>query len=135
MRQTTYDRYDGRKTTRLPQGGWVEENYVTTRVTFVNPRIVEKMFRYLRKYHPQCKYLLDWNPIFTPSFGHILEFSEDFTYVTLRSKGATAFLRAGNVEVTWPIRTRFEQRVALRGIADYFTWYASVVAEKKAQRR
>lgn len=133
MKITLYKRYDGIQKTQLPQGDWVEE-YQTSQVTIRWPAVVEKVFRYLRMYHPQCKYLLDWNPAPPKSFGHRLEFSDDLQTVTLRSQTA-AFLRAGDAEIIWPIQTRFQQHVALRGIADYFTWYAKVCEEQKPQHK
>lgn len=121
MKKTCYTEYNGTETVWLPDHGKIDK-YKTSKVTIIWPQKIEKFYRYMRIYFPTCKYILDWNPLRTPSFGIWLEFNDDFTTVKVRSRTAH-YLHDGQLDVTFAIDTRWQLRFAVNQINNICTWY------------
>jgi hypothetical protein len=88
--------------------------YQTSNVSFVYPKHVERVYRYLRMYYPDLfKYVLGYNPLHTPSFGVWLEFTENT--VTLRTQTAHR-MRELNLNYVYNTSSKKELRHAIRNI-------------------
>jgi len=70
MIRITYNRFD-----KLYRDEHDVEYYQTSRVSYVYPKHIEKVYRYLKMWYPDVhRKILGWSPIWTPSFGRWLEF-------------------------------------------------------------
>ena len=118
MIKHSYDRFD-----KL----YVENGvrfYQTTHVSYVYPKHVERIYRYLRVYYPSLfKYVLGYNPLRTPSVGLWLEFTEDT--VALRTQTAYR-MRDLDLNYVYSTSNRQELRHALRNIV----WNLDYISKK-----
>lgn len=124
VKRTTYTRYEGTPWTYY-RGEHIGSEYKTSRVHFKWPIHIERVYRFLWRFCPDSKYLLDWNMYSEPSFGLWLRFDEDRQTIQLVSKCAH-FLSHDNLDIVWSIDTPLKLRLALRGIMDVLVWYGNI---------
>lgn len=117
MTTITYTCFDGIEYEQV--GQTTIERYKTSRVTYKIPHRIELTHRYLKRFYPQCRKLMEWNPLHTPSIGWWLEFEGD--QITLRSQTAH-YMPHDHVTISYNISTPKLYRLALQGIAQTMKW-------------
>ena len=121
MIKRSYKRFEG--ITSETHSNITIERYTTATVTYVYPRHVEVIERYLLMFYPDVfKYILVYNPVHTPSVGVWLEYDDKGHYVTLKSACAPK-ISYDNFDIKMSIKTPTMMRRALKTIVMNVEWY------------